>query len=253
MKEEVPETLFKYKPFNDYTFTNIFTDTIWLSNYRQLNDPSELSLLFNKDKIVLDYLKSHPELVCSEEMKSTDYWEDGTTSLIDEITNLFQDRLRVFSMTNCGPCSNLMWAHYGGESKGICIEYDINSLRKDFKDEIEKVIYKEKPNDFTDEMLKSLNDLRNKQEMNDTDLIWFKEYFRQKSLHWEYEQEWRIIAVKPIVPDQAVVAPKIKCIYAGVRMEPEKFYALNELCKYKNICLKQIGIQPGTYNLFVKE
>ena len=92
------------------------------------------------------------------------------TNICNKIANsqAKNNRITCFSETND---SELMWAHYGKHLEGVCLCYD-TSLDKTLFENAHKVVY-------------SLN--RPRLEMNN-----FNIYFN-KSLAWDYEQEWRIV------------------------------------------------------------
>ena len=94
--------------------------------------------------------------------------------------------IKCFSTLND---STLMWAHYADANKGICIEYDFNTLKNNIqKSMLFPVLYTEDP--------LSLQDLfeDNKREIAeypvDTAVLCSA---LNKNKVWKYEQEWRIV------------------------------------------------------------
>lgn len=72
----------------------------------------------------------------------------------------------------------LMWSHYSDGHKGMCIEYDASQEGTLFSEAF-KVIYQE------NYPIVNVMDIGKPKE--------FSKAFLTKSIHWEYEQEWRIL------------------------------------------------------------
>lgn len=75
--------------------------------------------------------------------------------------------------------SELMWAHYGEQHKGFCIEYDVSKMRDIKRKMLFKVIYGEKP-DITEQIEEACIGAG------------LSSYIF-KNEDWRYEKEWRMI------------------------------------------------------------
>lgn len=97
----------------------------------------------------------------------------------------------------------LMWAHYANNYSGLCVEYDLSLLQLDdhLFDYLFPVIYSDQRRQISHLIKLSAKELRmfkakqllredpdNVSMMNDV-ISWYL----TKSIHWEYEKEWRIV------------------------------------------------------------
>ena len=91
-----------------------------------------------------------------------------------------------------------MWSHYADGHKGIAIEIDSNDIKNTWE-----VKYVKELLGFSQTFLSSL---------------WIKqEGLKNKTFHWEYEKEYRIIGKEKYFD----ISNKIKAVYCGIRT-PEK-------------------------------
>jgi hypothetical protein len=106
-------------------------------------------------------------------------------------------------------CDNdMLWAYYTDSSKGVCLEFDFNDERDEFKSGLRKVIYTD---DFMIQTKVALNILP----------------FRKKQI-FSSEEEWRIVFNKG---NQKCFFSKssLKNIYIGVRCKQEHVLELMNL------------------------
>ena len=68
---------------------------------------------------------------------------------------------------------------------------------------------------------------------------------------WEYENEWRILISGKANPK--IKMPKISCIYLGVSISPKNRAKILKIAKKKQIPVKQMKIDRGTYDLHAED
>jgi hypothetical protein len=256
---------------------NIENETIWLSDFRKLNDPTESYFCLTYENILefaVENFQGFQELCKEHNINGTpsqkneqlfnmilindknkqDYKQisdvkEELSFRLQRIIEQILDRLRVFSMTEDGPLNKLMWAHYANSSKGICIQYDLSTIDYKKIKEIHKIQYLEKPINYTQNFINELN-----KRMPLTNNRWFIECKKQKPIEWSYEKEWRIIAIKPEhrKDDISVEALKIDCIYAGTGFDKNsqiEIVQFSNIVKQKNIEVIPIKLRQNTYTL----
>lgn len=92
----------------------------------------------------------------------------------------------------------VLWAHYAGNHKGLCLGFDISVDREG----LAKMVYRKKPIS-ADKYVSAIHALHKKSEVERKDFLesreWQKfmdkfmsETLRTKFSHWSYEKEWRI-------------------------------------------------------------
>ena len=224
-------TLYKYRGNSEFTDKIFLEQNIWLSNAEGLNDPFECSIQEIAKEYIEKQVKEMKEahimgFVHSSKMspdpsksavlkkirKATTLTQKhrivrdaylkhaGTriTNPIDTFKN-FDKQLQkagIFSLTE-NPLNELMWAHYGENSKGIAIGFSVtkNSLLA-HKDKCLKVEYSDElpkfeSNGFIIETSMYANGA-NKQKIAFHDST-FKKAISTKSKSWTHEKEWRYV------------------------------------------------------------
>lgn len=137
-----------------------------------------------------------------------------------------------------------MFAHYGDDFKGMCVEYDFTHCVENQIKDLFPVIYAEKP-------FKSVKP--------DT-LKYNRFFFLRKAKEWEDEVEWRFIRLFKNETEQkreqsVNVCGCIKTIYLGPRMEDVKKEHIKEIVEKVNldrnerIELKELKLSKTKYEL----
>ena len=105
----------------------------------------------------------------------------GSLYIRELLSRQLSTRFGIVSFAN-DPRHLLMWSHYTGDGAGFVIAYDMTALLKLTKrrDPLRPVQYREKP-----EMLFGYRPLRDEDNINMS--------MSEKSVHWSFEQEWRLI------------------------------------------------------------
>jgi hypothetical protein len=102
-------------------------------------------------------------------------WDAMSVGVQNEIA-----RRRIYCLTP-NPLSTLMWSHYGGDHKGICLEFHLSNL---LFNKVMGVCYEEEyPSMFPEEMFARV-----------------REAILTKADCWKYEEEFRLIG-SPDLPE----------------------------------------------------
>lgn len=148
------DKLYKYYKLNLYNIDSLLRHYFFLANPGEFNDPFDCNI---------NLLKNIPSTDNMETVKRNNYRNVGVCCLSENIN------------------SKLMWAHYTDNYNGFVIEFNaigVNIKKEDYNQyALSRVIYPEKPIQVDIEYPCSHQYL-----------------FTTKQKHWEYEQEWRIIA-----------------------------------------------------------
>jgi hypothetical protein len=189
---QLPNFLYKYEAFTTQSLLNLKRQVIYFSSPLKFNDPYDCALTptllppteaetEELRKIYLDDANLPPQ--ARAEFESLDTAELSAL-LFRSARAGFADTIEDFAKQRGVACFSernddlLMWSHYGGHYKGLCLEFSTNS--ETFK-KIHQVKYvTEQPTIGVDVALRG-----------DFDAI--KELFCTKSSAWCYEKEWRAI------------------------------------------------------------
>jgi hypothetical protein len=187
----LPPHLYKYESLSVQTLKNLKAQILYFGSPRGFNDPYDCALTPNiktPSQVEVESLRAiylaRTDLSPQQRKEFEDSTPDALAGIfvrsadaaIREATELFLDVRGVtcFSETND---NLLMWSHYGGRSKGICLEFDAT---KDPFHKAHPVTYAE--------VLPTL-DVYSILTRNDAELV--RTLFCTKSKHWAYEREWR--------------------------------------------------------------
>ena len=198
--DSVPSKFYKYRSIfgqsGEFVKRTVCEDEIYFPPPASFNDPFDCRPAFSFDvsdeELVADYIriaKKHGPPMSDRELH-----EDAMKMLADPARNpknpdvcaAIQDRhsevmtnaVGVFCVSTVRD-DILMWSHYADCHRGICLEFD--GLGK-LMAHAQKVVYTEER-----------RFIRMPGDDNDTSL---EKALLTKSKHWEYEQEWRLIAYK---------------------------------------------------------
>ena len=191
----IPHKLYKYQPFSDRTLTALKSRTVWFGRPSRLNDPLDCAVPYRVAPVTLadcgrllsakrgspwDELKGNSAYVDSKgiptEQLRADVERAGRASLEDTVSKEYGSKgVTCFSDS---PDNTLLWSHYGGGHRGMCLEFDTTS----------PILGKFHPITYTDRI----------PEINIVDLLvsdhasvlWG---LLTKAKCWSYEREWRAI------------------------------------------------------------
>lgn len=219
MEDKMPDILYKYKPWNDYTKKILTDGELYFPSIGKLNDPFEGSIpyVFDWEELTAENIfiwmyklakRSHLDwkeediykYVCEEQKKGRlfdeKHIEEQNRETREEVERLFG----IFSLTTKRN-NFLMWSHYAYSHTGICIGFDVEKVFDIVQGTLGKVIYqKELP-------IKHLND--------DT-IEFINNLLFTKSKDWVYEDEYRIIKINAAnstfkIPLEAIVDITLGC------------------------------------------
>lgn len=118
--------LYKYSLINENTITNLKNNEIYLQSPNNFNDPYEFIFKYIvKDEIYFDFLKLFYKDEYTKFSEKNMSKEDVLAYTRDYYFPEFRELLGAACLTE-NENDDIMWAHYGGNHKGICIEYDKN-------------------------------------------------------------------------------------------------------------------------------
>lgn len=174
--------LYKYVSINENTKFNLKNDQIYLKSPVDFNDPYEFIFKFNINDVIYfdflkliygdEYIKFIENKLSKEEVLAytRDYYYSDSWDLLGAVCFTENEN------------DDIMWSHYGGNHKGICIEYD-----------------KTKHPFNLSEKVKYVNEVANIEINNlsyfETQILKkFKEVFLRKNTIWNYENEWRLLS-----------------------------------------------------------
>lgn len=215
--------------------TIILDDLMYLREVKDLNDPFEGDLLYDLEE-AYNNPKRNPNL---DKKDIKNLFHKANEDMKDNVyIACFSER------NNITP----MWAHYGDEHKGICVEYD-------FKDDnlLKQIFF---PIAYvTEERNKEiLPKIISKADIGKSSI----ETFSNKSLEWEYEQEWRIIIPKTSEEKSYIIwndnKPYVKfltpkSVYLGYKIDKEDVYSIKKLCELRNIQVYRMIKDNSSFNL----
>ncbi len=277
---------FRFRSNSEYSIKAFLNDELGLSQPTTFNDPYDTYLTFNKQK-VMDKIaeiqgSSHHEL-----MKNKDIYDFVHQIMIDTIKK--SNYVACFSEILDNPA---MWAHYSNQGKGFVLEYgytDIvetgrflvdswaNQLFKEFEiplEEIDKEAYEKwidlhhsfypmrytnRSNDFTNELIKEIEEQRyyNVQSRDDVKKIFELQLNDElyklnismrnsltttKNTYWKYEREWRLNVTSFNLIDEynGVYPVNPKAIYLGEFISYPDKYLLCSAARAKAIDVYQM-------------
>ena len=181
---------------------------IFCNSPEKFNDPFDCQIEINH-KQVLGGVKNYKEI--------------KNQKFLNIIMNSLEKDLKRFNVSSFSKSeekkkksyeNELLWAHYGDCHKGVCIEYDLDNLKKinysydypKFSENFYKTIFL-----MREEGLNSYNKY-NEKLINEV----IRVHLLTKSKAWDYEEEWRLIQLEPI---KKIEKSQIKSIYFGLKTD----------------------------------
>ena len=181
-----PASLYKYYSDTKLNFETIKNNSMWYSAPCNFNDIFDCNISIDDEKIFNNALNLFPDK--RGVRTGSPMWK----KLKEEINRglyMLETQFNELRNTTGISCfseredSLLMWAHYGNNHRGICVEYNLLNINKELGFTAVPIIYS---NDRT--CFDSIESYGEKD-------IWkfFIESLTSKSMEWNYEKEWRII------------------------------------------------------------
>lgn len=258
--EKMPDSLFKYTRANKHVYDLICDDLLFLPKIEALNDPYEIQLFYDIDKLAKEISFKNRKIVKKEvdgaEIEAQ-YVRDLNPSEIRELNYIFRDINEKIKNRTSLSCFaerndiNPMWAHYADNHAGICIEYDLKNCKDSFlKTLCFPVDYVEK-NDVTDDLISTFiyGDFE--------ELLFLLKVTTTKSKDWEYEKEWRIVFMETnkqyvdFYSDKHYAGfIKPNSIFLGLKIDEKVKQKIIDICKFRKINLYQMVKKE--YNFILK-
>ena len=191
----VPPRLYKYEPYNVRTLRNIKGQILYFGSPRNFNDPYDCALTPNFRVPTDDEVESTRAYYLSQQGLTDVHREEFETKTTDDLRGVFLRAARdafVQQINNVVRSSGitcfsernddlLMWSHYTGRGRGVCLEFDTNCDPFNNINKIHPVRYVSAlPQLDVAEIIKRNFDP-------------FLDFFCTKCSSWSYEREWRAL------------------------------------------------------------
>jgi hypothetical protein len=159
---------------------------------------------------------------------------EATKKITDEIIETQnrrrQDLVKMCSFSERND-SILMWSHYSDEHKGICIEYDLETLPPD--DIRLRMLF---PVLYSDDVYDATPHIVRLMEKKDFNNLYITISSMRKATEWMYEKEWRlIIIIGPSFTEKEYRFPKASKVFLGSKITDANKEKVLEICKGKGI------------------
>lgn len=245
LEENIPNKVYKYRTFSEYSLTNFRNDTIWITNPANFNDPFD-SILIDSDISLKELDDKWGDSI--EQMIMDDESKDVYRDIYDEYKSISsQEKIEKFSKiikwittertqhtfkVACLSETNtsvLMWSHYSNDHKGFCIEYAGQEI---YNNELIKKHFF--PVKYVDE--------NEKQIPISTLALDYPGLYSVlcKTNIWSYEKEWRIcFGIEYNLETSNIQLPKSTGVYIGAKMPDEHRKIIIDIGKTKNIPIYQ--------------
>ena len=234
---------YSFRPMSDYLLDSIKNDYITVTDPQEFNDPVDPAMLQH-----LDYLANHGKNKKDKQLYLIEkeiFGKVRIRSLVRTLHLPLKEGRDVKTVKEIERERNLttMWAYYADNHKGICIKYVFPSSLT--------------TNETNKDAVLMLGEVEYKAEYNSQKVdIDLKEALFSKGLHWQYENERRLVYfhryrdekfMKINLPSDCITE-----IYIGVRTTYEDKLKIKEAVKNKpNIKLFQMKISDS--NIFQLE
>jgi len=237
-------SLYKYCVIDKYTMENLFNNQLYFSVPKKFNDPYEGIFNFNisnqllADKLLrLFYEHKYQELIESKKPI-----EALIRHTMIEYVNQFLNEMKICCLSHVND-SLLMWAHYSGNHKGICIESD----NEDFVFKVGSEV------NYSEDVYKLI--INSEDDTKEENLVKkYSEIVATKFLHWQYEEEYRLFSATG--ESKVNYSPhSIKSIYFGLRCTSEdKAIVMSLLKQHHNVRYYQADLHIDSYKIrFIDE
>lgn len=248
-EQNLPKSLFRYRPCSEQNFQTLERGTVWLSPPDKQNDPHDSRLSLVGGALNSLFQSVWPTLLglSRSELEEAELAEDFSERCIEILNTKYRDvstsqtrkvisamainfhevvigRSRAlalvpsqFQKISCfttDVTSSQMWAYYAGGHTGYCIEYPYEGMQ--MSDFCARWLY---PVIYSDKRFNLWTVF--KMSRRGTALIhWFTLTAMHKGSQWTHEQEWRIIA-PPDYKHNEFQMPWPSGIYLGNKIKPK--------------------------------
>ncbi|RON34672.1 hypothetical protein BK661_10145 [Pseudomonas frederiksbergensis] len=217
---KIPGRLYKYETLNARTLQNIKGQILYFGSPLGFNDPYDCALRPNIVTPNDDVVEAVRAAYLAQERLTTGHPHEFLTKTTQELremllraadseTRKYTDAFLHSRGVTCFTEKNddlLMWSHYGGTYKGVCLEFDTSTAPFE---KISPVRYSQSlPDLHVSEILLGHN----------LEQVW--QLFCTKSESWSYEREWRafheVAGTQYIYPSEALTG-----VYFGPDIDNE--------------------------------
>lgn len=261
-------TLYKYRPFDQRALEILINRELWFAKPESLNDPLDCRIPLGEIlQATIDSTTETTERRSLETLRDRTV-RDKTTHepiRIHEAASTLIRNCGVLSLSKCEKDA-LMWSHYGGEHRGICIGFAASfflELDKAWEKHelvgMQEVEYRPTPpfqHFFTENAkrrasLSEQEDLDGLSKLDDnypSELI--ISTLLAKSDKWAYENEFRVVAQKPHLLKFPASAVK-EVIFGTQANDGDIATARNVLstAEWHHIQYKKVNFQIGTFEM----
>jgi hypothetical protein len=224
MSKALPARLYKYQPLSAQTLAALKVRTLWFGRPSRLNDPFDCAVPWRLKTVtaedclrLIDDASDPRWRQVRNDPRYIDSRGQPTPTLIKEVANAGQRTFAEFAAefySNRGvtcfsesPTNTLLWSHYGGGHRGVCLEFDTSS----------PWLKRLHPVNYSDDLpqLSVVDQLRG-------DPVGILALFLTKASCWSYEQEWRAIH-KEADKEYCYGIEALTAVYLGAALtDPEK-------------------------------
>lgn len=242
-----PETLYKYRAFNDYSLRLLSHNEVFFAAPKDLNDPLDCAIPVRYDMGTLKqmYYKNlamlqevAPSMGRKErklramKMAETIYANrDDQQKKEEYYSDIKEDINNGYGILSLSACKEvaLMWSHYSAGHQGFCVGFNTERLLE-FREELtNKYIFTLFKRVDYYEQLPILNPYK----MTDEQI--FLALLFSKTSDWSYEQEYRFVRGKfaGIGPNSIVSlrADVIESVTLGTRCSPENREKIKDILR----------------------
>ncbi|TVZ56623.1 Protein of unknown function (DUF2971) [Lutibacter sp. Hel_I_33_5] len=181
------------------------------TNYlSEMNDPKE-NQQWAFGGINIDYKSIYPN----------EYSNDTHIFCQQKLGEEIKGKVQALSFVNSdeedGFKNEMMWAHYGKNHKGLCLEIDVDKFIEEntsinfFKFENIKYLFEKKPSIYWDKRLSKEENINNIIKKN------YKSLFLTKSKYWEKESEIRLLLIDN-TRNYLKIKKSLSGVYVGLSM-----------------------------------
>ena len=208
--------LFKYSSFSKYAIKNLITNSLSLSLIATFNDCYDSRISFGdiKQRANEEYEvdKSIAIAAGCEPVISIEQWQAHIAEEQKAYADFCSDSHCIcLSETNT---STLMWSHYSDNNRGICVEYDFETINEN------PLYFCLFSVCYTEASISVYEFLRRSKENYSIELGVLISVLN-KAACWEYEKEWRLVLLNEAIG----------------KHNPEKYITANNVIEAKSIIL----------------
>lgn len=233
------ESLFEYKPMNQFTLDIIANQRIFYPKPKSFNDPFDTQCSFRNRSVIIQSTDSEKISNAFPSQNPSNMSVHTRTDMSKAIASFKGqiEKMGVLSLSES--CKDiLMWSHYADDHRGICIELirePINELGD--KNVTRKVTYtKSYP---------SLNSKALLSEVGSSSSV--KRVLYTKSEQWEYENEWRTF--KSVGGEVYPLPGSIRSIIFGVRASMMDIEIVTKLVGEGSIDLYKAQLKESAFGI----